>query len=198
LIPAALPPHKTPGAVANANDRLEMISTGSRAVMAYDPRTGTELWKVRYAGWSMVASIFHLEPWFIGGIFFLFLLGAASTKDFSDMPGDRLGGCRTLPIVYGVGKAARMVAPFFVLPWFLMPLGAYLPDPLAPGQTILTGNPVLLSGFGLGLGLWGCYVVYLILRDPEALAESENHPSWTHMYLMMMVAQLGFAASYLL
>lgn len=153
---------------------------------------------LKVAGWSMVASIFHIEPWFIGGIFFLFLLGAASTKDFSDMPGDRLGGCRTLPIVFGVRTAARMVAPFFVLPWFLMPLGAYLPDPLAPEHAILTGNPVLLTGFGLGLALWGSYVVYLILRDPDALAESENHPSWTHMYLMMMVAQLGFAASYLL
>ena len=43
---------------------------------------------LKVAGWSMVASIFRVEPWFIGGIFFLFLLGAATTKDFSDMKGD--------------------------------------------------------------------------------------------------------------
>ncbi|MEA2693039.1 MAG: hypothetical protein QOJ16_2426, partial [Acidobacteriota bacterium] len=27
--------------------------------------------------------------------------------------------------------------------------------------------------------------------------ETENHPSWKHMYLMMMAAQAGFALAYL-
>ena len=31
---------------------------------------------------------------FIGGIFGLYLLGAASTKDFADIDGDRAGGCQ--------------------------------------------------------------------------------------------------------
>ena len=38
--------------------------------------------------------------------------------------------------------------------------------------------------------------VYLLVRRPEDLATTENHPSWTHMYRMMMVAQLGFALAY--
>ena len=38
----------------------------------------------------------------------------------------------------------------------------------------------------------------LILRDPADLARVENHPSWTHMYLMMMTAQVGFAEAYLI
>jgi 4-hydroxybenzoate polyprenyltransferase len=153
---------------------------------------------LKVAGWSMVASVAHVEPWFIGSIFFLFLVGAASTKDFSDMKGDEAAGCRTLPIRFGVTRAARMIAPFFVLPWLLMPLGAWLRDPWAPEHAILTGNPWILSGLGSGLALWGCYTVYLILRDPEDLATVENHPSWTHMYLMMMAAQVGFAVAYLL
>jgi len=41
--------------VIRAAGRLQMISPGSKAVMAYDPDTGKELWKVRYFGWSMVA-----------------------------------------------------------------------------------------------------------------------------------------------
>ena len=41
--------------VIRVGDRHEMISPGSKAVMAYDPSTGDELWKVRYFGWSMVA-----------------------------------------------------------------------------------------------------------------------------------------------
>jgi len=59
----------------------------------------------------MVAGASVAEPWFIGDVFGLFLLGAASTKDFSDMEGDRAGGCRTLPIAFGVRKAAYMIAP---------------------------------------------------------------------------------------
>jgi 4-hydroxybenzoate polyprenyltransferase len=152
---------------------------------------------LKVAGWSMVASIFHVEPWFIGFIFFFFLVGAASTKDFSDMKGDEAAGCRTLPIRFGVTTAARMIAPFFVLPWLLMPLGAWLPNPWSPGHAILTGNTWVLTGLGVALALWGAYTVYLILKDPEDLATVENHPSWTHMYLMMMAAQIGFAVAYL-
>ncbi len=151
---------------------------------------------LKVAGWSMVASVLHVEPWFIGAVFFLFLLGASTTKDFSDMPGDAAAGCRTLPIRYGVASAARMIAPFFVVPWLLLPLGALLPLPGGDGATILSGNRWVLVALGLGLAAWGAYTVRLILRDPQALAESENHPSWTHMYLMMMAAQLGFALAY--
>jgi 4-hydroxybenzoate polyprenyltransferase len=160
---------------------------------------------LKVAGWTMVAYAFTArppflassEPWFIGSVFLFFLLGAASTKDFSDMEGDRAGGCRTLPIVYGVRKASWMIAPFFVLPWLLLPLGAAVNDPLSPGNHILTGNATFLTGFGLFLAAWGAYTVWLIVRDPEDLTTTENHPSWRHMYLMMMAAQVGFAVAYL-
>jgi len=44
----------TPTVIASGG-RRQMISPGAKAVMAYDPNTGEELWKVRYFGWSMVA-----------------------------------------------------------------------------------------------------------------------------------------------
>lgn len=143
---------------------------------------------LKVAGWTTVKSYFAAEPWAIGSIFFLFLLGAATTKDFADMEGDAAYGCRTLPVRFGVKKAAWMIAPFFVLPFLLMPLGVYL--------GLLTGNPVALVGLGTGLALWGCYTVWLLVRNPDELAATENHPSWTHMYLMMMVLQVGFAVAY--
>ena len=152
---------------------------------------------LKVAGWSMVASVLHLEPWFIGSIFFLFLLGASSTKDFSDMKGDAAAGCRTLPVRYGVVTAARAIAPFFVVPWLLMPIGAWVRDPFEPAHAILTGNPWVLTVLGIGLAAWGACTVRGILADPRALADVENHPSWTHMYLMMMTAQVGFAVAYL-
>lgn len=161
---------------------------------------------LKVAGWTMVAYAFSprppflasTEPWFIGSVFMLFLLGAASTKDFSDIEGDRAGGCRTLPIQFGVRKAAWMIAPFFIFPWLLLPLGASLDDPLSPGNRILTGNATFLSVFGLALAAWGVYTVWLIVRNPDELTSTENHPSWRHMYLMMMAAQIGFAVAYVI
>jgi 4-hydroxybenzoate polyprenyltransferase len=144
---------------------------------------------LKVAGWTMVARATTLEPWFIGSIFMFFLLGAASTKDFSDIKGDRAGGVRTLPIAFGVRRAAYMIAPFFVLPWLLMPMGARL--------GILTGNRLALEILGVLLALWGAYTVWLIVRNPDELTATENHPSWRHMYLMMMAAQIGFAIAYM-
>lgn len=152
---------------------------------------------LKVAGWTMVAPAGYYEPWFMGGIIALFLVGAATTKDFADMEGDRAGGCRTLPILYGPRKAAKIISPFFVLPWLLLPVGAFLPDPQNPGHAILTGNPWMLTGLGILLTLWGIYAVYLILRDPDELTKTENHPSWKHMYLMMMAVQVGLALAYL-
>jgi len=145
---------------------------------------------LKVAGWSTVKTVAAVEPWFIGLIFGLFLLGASSTKDFADIRGDRAGGCRTLPILYGVRRAVWMIAPSFLLPFLLMPAGV--------GAGILTGNGLLLVLFGLTLCLWGSYVVYLMLRDPEAMTSGENHPSWRHMYLMMVATQIGFIVAYLL
>jgi 4-hydroxybenzoate polyprenyltransferase len=145
---------------------------------------------LKVAGWTMVAHANTAEPWFIGSIFMFFLLGAASTKDFSDIEGDRAGGCRTLPIAFGVRRAAWMIAPFFVLPWLLMPIGAL--------TGVLTGNHTALIVLGIALALWGVYTVWLIVRNPDELTATENHPSWRHMYLMMMGAQIGFAVAYVI
>ena len=168
--------------------RTKQMTLGANLTMAI-PR-GLML---KLAGWSVLASVWHWEPWFIGIIFFLFVVGAASTKDFSDMEGDRLGQCRTLPLRFGVRKAAYIIAPFFVFPWLLIPLGLIIE---AGGEPILSGDPYLLVFLSVSLVAWGGYTVYLILRDPEALSSLENHPSWKHMYLMMLWAQVGFGLAY--
>ncbi len=145
---------------------------------------------LKVAGWSSVKTIVGLEPWYIGLIFGLFLLGASTTKDFADMEGDARGGCRTLPIVYGVRRAAWMISPSFVIPFLMISAGA--------SAGILTGNFVLLQLLSVVMTAYGVYVCYLMLRRPEDLAVEENHVSWAHMYRMMFVAQVGFALAYLL
>jgi chlorophyll/bacteriochlorophyll a synthase len=145
---------------------------------------------LKVAGWSAVKTIMGSEPWFIGAIFGLFLLGASTTKDFADMEGDARGGCRTLPIMYGVRRAAWLISPSFVVPFVMIAIGTYL--------GILTGTPALLYLLSIVMTGYGIYVCYLMLRRPEDLAVEENHVSWAHMYRMMFVAQIGFAAAYLL
>ena len=143
---------------------------------------------LKVAGWSSVKTVVGVEPWYIGAIFGLFLLGASTTKDFADMEGDARGGCRTLPIIYGVRRAAWMISPSFVVPFLMIAVGAW--------TGILTGNFLLLQMLAAVMTVYGLYVCYLMLRRPEDLAVEENHVSWAHMYRMMFVAQIGFALAY--
>ena len=145
---------------------------------------------LKVAGWSSVKTAMGFEPWFLGAIFGLFLLGATTTKDFADMDGDRRGGCRTLPIQFGVTRAAWMISPSFVLPFLMIPAGAW--------AGVLTGSFWLLQALGAFMTAYGLYVCYLMLRRPDDLAVEENHVSWAHMYRMMFAAQIGFALAYLL
>jgi 4-hydroxybenzoate polyprenyltransferase len=163
--------------------RLKAVPFLANAVIAL-PR-GVLL---KVAGWSCVRDFGRTEPWYIGLIFGLFLLGATTTKDFADIRGDRAAGYRTLPVLLGPRRAAWFTAPFLVLPFLLIPYGLI--------QSHLTGDPWVLLGLTAVLVSWGAYVAYLMLRRPDDLARTENHPSWTHMYVMMFVAQIGFALAY--
>jgi geranylgeranylglycerol-phosphate geranylgeranyltransferase len=145
---------------------------------------------LKVAGWSCVRDFSRVEPWYIGTIFGLFLLGATTTKDFADTRGDAAAGFRTLPVIHGPRRSAWMIAPFLVLPFLLIPYG------LSRGY--LSGDPALLGVLTAVLCGWGAYVVWLMVRRPDELARTENHPSWTHMYVMMFVAQVGFALAYVL
>jgi 4-hydroxybenzoate polyprenyltransferase len=146
---------------------------------------------LKVAGWAAIATVRQsVEPWYIGSIYFVFLLGATTTKDFADIEGDRAAGCITLPVKYGAAWSARAISPAFILPWWMMPLGVYL--------RILSGNPAAIMVLAVIMLVWGSYVIYLINQDPHRLVtEGENHPSWRHMYWMMMVGHLGLAAAYL-
>jgi 4-hydroxybenzoate polyprenyltransferase len=143
---------------------------------------------LKVAGWSCVRDFGRIEPWYIGMIFGLFLLGATTTKDFADIRGDRAAGFRTIPVILGTRRAAWLTAPFLVLPFLLIPYGLW--------QGFLSGSPRVLLTLTALLSVWGAYVAWLMLRRPEELASTENHPSWTHMYVMMFVAQVGFALAY--
>jgi chlorophyll/bacteriochlorophyll a synthase len=151
-------------------------------------------------GWSCVApALADFEPWGIGTVFGLFLLGASAAKDFTDVPGDLATGCNTLPSLYGPRGASWRIAPFFVAPWLLWPTGAWLCR--MSGEPLIGGNRIVLTLLGVSLALCGLRAVVL-LGDLDATAgagpRSENHPAWRLMYRMMMAAYLGIAVASLL
>jgi 4-hydroxybenzoate polyprenyltransferase len=140
------------------------------------------------AGWSTVKTAALSEPWLLATPLGLFFFGASSTKDFSDVPGDRAGGCRTLPVRYGVRTTALVIAPFFVFPfllWGVFGAAGYLS---APALGIYA-----LSAF---LPVMGAYIDFRILRNPEELGSGENHLSWKLIYLMAIIAYGGLAVVY--
>jgi len=147
---------------------------------------------LKVAGWAAIATVLDsIEPWYIGSIYFVFLLGATTTKDFADIEGDRAAGCITLPVKYGAEWSARAISPSFILPWLMMALGSYL--------GVLSGNRTAIVALSVIMLVWGSYVIYLMNTDPHRLVtEGENHPAWHHMYWMMMVGHLGLAGAYLL
>ncbi len=167
--------------------RLKRHPVGSNLIIAL---IRGELLKV--AGWAAVATVLaSFEPWYIGFIYFVFLSGATTTKDFADIEGDRAAGCITLPVRYGATWSARGISPAFLIPWLLLPLGLRL--------KVLTGNPQAIIALSVLMLAWGSYVIYLMNKDPYRLVtEGENHPSWHHMYWMMMVGHLGLAGAYLI
>jgi 4-hydroxybenzoate polyprenyltransferase len=167
--------------------RLKRHPVGSNFIIAL-----IRGWLLKVAGWAAVSTVLSsIEPWYIGSIYFVFLLGATTTKDFADIEGDRAAGCITLPVRYGAEWSARAISPAFIVPWLLLPLGVAV--------HVLSGRASAILALAAIMLAWGSYVIYLMNQDPRRLvSEGENHPAWHHMYWMMMVGHLGLAAAYLL
>lgn len=146
------------------------------------------------AGWSTVKTVQNPEPWWIGLVMGAYILGAATTKDFSDIEGDRAGGCATLPVRYGIRRSILLISPCFVLPFLGLAVLGWV-GYLQPPRHLL----VVLGG---GLAVWGGYIVHLLLRTPQRVflemnqPGAENHPSWKHMYWLSLTAQMGLAVAY--
>ena len=144
---------------------------------------------VPVAGWSVLAPVNAPDPWVLGALAGLFLMGAASTKDFADIQGDSAHGCRTWPALYGAEGAARRMTPFVVGAFGLLPLAAQL-----GGLSISVPRA---SALALVLVLLGLRASWLLLRAPDAVASgSGNHPAWRWMYLTILVFFVGAAVTY--
>ena len=138
------------------------------------------------AGWCIFGNPFNQTPWLIGVVISIYLIGAVTTKDFTDVKGDKRFGMRTLPVVFGTKKAITISAPFFVLPFLLIPIG------------IWRGHLIPETINMLVLIVWGVFIVLLLYRYADVPDKKfENTQVWMHMYLMLMAIQVGFCLVYI-
>ena len=150
---------------------------------------------LKVAGWGCVASaLASPEPWLIGTVFMLFLLGAAATKDFSDLEGDRAGGVETLAVRLGLERTAHVISPFFIVPWLGFVLGVL---PIWGGRAVLHTNAAATVALVAVLTAYGLYVAHVMWTRPKQFSLEGNHVSWAHMYRMMMLAQVGLVVCYI-
>jgi 4-hydroxybenzoate polyprenyltransferase len=142
------------------------------------------------AGWVIFPFANPFEPtlWFIGIFLFIYLIGACGTKDFTEVEGDRKFGIKTLPVLYGNDKAARITGMFFIFPFLLIPLGVI--------SGILIFNAIYITMFII----YGAYIDITLatgnLYRPRK--RKENSPAWVHYYIRLMALQLGFLTVYLI
>jgi 4-hydroxybenzoate polyprenyltransferase len=137
------------------------------------------------ASWSIFGDPLSPVPWAVGFILFVFLFGAATTKDFTDMPGDKEYGMRTLPIVIGVERAATITATFFVIPLAVI--------------TVLVWLQILYDRANLLVILlfWSGYVLIHTKEWANSKDRNfENNPMWAHMYFLLMALAVGFCLTY--
>jgi geranylgeranylglycerol-phosphate geranylgeranyltransferase len=134
------------------------------------------------SAWCIFGSIYDPVPWIIGSIMAVYLIGAMTTKDFTDAKGDAAFGCRTLPVVFGNKMAIYMSIPFFVIPFLIIPIAVYF-DYLPEFALLLT----------LGFLAYGAIVAIMLLKLANVEDEHfENSPVWKHIYILLMCIQLGF------
>ena len=146
---------------------------------------------VPVAGWSVVAWPTSTDPWALGLVAGLYVWGAAATKDFTDVEGDRADGCRTLPILLGPVRAARRIAPFLVLPFALYPVLGLV------GWLHADLSRLVLLAVLLVVG--GAFTAWALRRDAEGLAAGRaGHAAWIGMYLTLLASQVGTLLVYAL
>jgi 4-hydroxybenzoate polyprenyltransferase len=149
---------------------------------------------LKVAGWGSLAPIFSdREPWILGGVFFVYILGAAPTKDFADIEGDRAGGASSLPIRFGIvpRREDRRIVPAAA---GAVSRGAAARRRRRPP----VADVAAASRARRRRAARRARRLRRPLDDdaPQALADPRDRRAWRHMYLLMMELQLAAALLY--
>ncbi|MGF3584792.1 MAG: UbiA family prenyltransferase [Thermoplasmatota archaeon] len=131
------------------------------------------------ASWSVFGDPFQREPWIIGTIATLFLIGGMATKDIVDSDADKKTGIRTMINTYGVKKTAFISLPFMFFPFASIPVlinMGFLEEYLWPLTFLLIPSFI---------------VFYLMIKESESKT-LENVHAWSVMYIEYIFFAIGF------
>jgi len=131
-----------------------------------------------FAAWTVYSPLTS-QAYAVAAVMFTFILPAQTSKDFGrEMIGDRKFGVRTLPVVYGVDGARRIMILMMPSPFIVLSLLVYLG--ILPLEA-----------------LWMTFLMPIALWIPEGVSvESsllENQIGWAAFYLCMVTFLLFFA-----
>lgn len=133
------------------------------------------------ASWSIFGDPFQKEPWMIGGIAFVYFIGAMTTKDIVDADADTKTGTHTLINTFGVKKAAFISLPFLILPFIFVPFFVY--------YNILPYYLILLTFF-----IIPSFVIFYLMLKQSQSKTLENTQAWSLMYITYLFYAIGFAS----
>lgn len=108
-------------------------------------------------GWTAGGTMRGPDVWVIAAAFTAYIAGAATIKDMSDEPGDRVAGCRSLVVLYGARRAMLISAPFMFAGWLALGIGGVLGLLRANriAVAVLAGSLLALTASMLLWGLGG-------------------------------------------
>lgn len=139
-----------------------------------------------WMGWCLFGDPFHPVVHAACLMLAAWTFGVISTKDISDMEGDRQAGIRTFPVVLGLERTKPIIAVSVQAPFLLM----------------LTFVRLGVWGWSM---LWffllwplGAVMMYLIWSGKDAESIVENKVSWLLMYIQFNAMLLSFPLIYLL
>lgn len=135
------------------------------------------------AAWTLWAPWAAPEPWAVGAILGLFLLGAATAKDFNDATGDAAHGVRTLVVAHGPRKAALLSLPFTITPILTIPIAHHYGLVQVPLGAYVASSLLIVV-----------FAHRLLFRHGSGNWFFENGKAWVWMYVAMVGLLAAFAA----
>lgn len=127
--------HSTP-LIVNVNGQPQMFSPGAKAAYAYDPRTGRELWQVRFIAWSAAP-----RPLYSQGLA-LMITGLGATELWAIRPGGK-GDVTDTQVAWKFNKnVAKTASPLIVddLLYMVSDNGMVTCLEIATGKAVWTGR----------------------------------------------------------
>lgn len=125
------------------------------------------------AAWSIFGRLTDLEPWLIGSVMALWVLGWQNTKDIDDIEGDKKFGMITPAIHHGLKQLSQIIVGLSIASFLL--LATYVATGALPGITAAL----------FILAIPTAWMSYKLLKMTFARSSLENNELWAGFYLTL-------------